>query len=186
VKPDQIRIIIGPGGKTIKGIVDQTGCSVDVDDDGTVAIASSDSDAVQRALQIIEGLVAEPEVGRIYKGKITRIVDFGAFVEILPNSEALLHVSEIAHTRVESPGDILKEGEEVEVKVISVERDGKVRLSRRELLPLPEGEEGEAAKERMTRAREAGPGGGRPGGGGGRDRGPRGGGGGRDRGRDRR
>jgi polyribonucleotide nucleotidyltransferase len=181
VKPDQIRIIIGPGGKTIKGIVDQTGCSVDVDDDGTVAIASSDSAAVQRALQIIEGLVAEPEVGRIYKGKITRIVDFGAFVEILPNSEALLHVSEIAHTRVESPGDILKEGEEVEVKVISVERDGKVRLSRRELLPLPEGEEGEAAKERMTRAREAGPGGGRPGGGGGRDRGGRGGGRGRDR-----
>jgi polyribonucleotide nucleotidyltransferase len=187
VKPDQIRIIIGPGGKTIKGIVDQTGCSVDVEDDGTVAIASSDSAAVQRALQIIEGLVAEPEVGRIYKGKITRIVDFGAFVEILPNSEALLHVSEIAHERVESPGDVLKEGEEVEVKVISVERDGKVRLSRRELIPFPEGEEGEMAKERLARAREAGPGGGRgrgPGGGGGgggrggdRDRGPRGGGG---------
>jgi polyribonucleotide nucleotidyltransferase len=177
VKPDQIRIIIGPGGKTIKGIVDQTGCSVDVDDDGTVAIASADSDAVKKALAIIEGLVAEPEVGRIYKGKITRLVDFGAFVEILPNSEALLHVSEIAHTRVESPGDILKEGEEVEVKVISVERDGKVRLSRRELLEFPEGEEGEAAKERMARAREAGPGGGRGprggGHGGGRDRGPR-------------
>ena len=173
VKPDQIRIIIGPGGKTIKGIVDQTGCSVDVDDDGTVAIASADSDAVKKALAIIEGLVAEPEVGRIYKGKITRIVDFGAFVEILPNSEALLHVSEIAHTRVENPGDILKEGEEVEVKVISVERDGKVRLSRRELLEFPEGEEGEAAKERMARSREAGPGGGRGG--------PRGGGGGRDR-----
>jgi polyribonucleotide nucleotidyltransferase len=186
VKPDQIRIIIGPGGKTIKGIVDQTGCSVDVEDDGTVAVASADSDAVKRALAIIEGLVAEPEVGRIYKGKITRLVDFGAFVEILPNSEALLHVSEIAHTRVESPEDVLKEGEEVEVKVISVERDGKVRLSRRELLPFPEGEEGEAAKERMQRAREAGPGGGRgprrdgPGGGRDRDRGGRGGGG-RDR-----
>jgi polyribonucleotide nucleotidyltransferase len=188
VKPDQIRIIIGPGGKTIKGIVDQTGCSVDVEDDGTVAVASADSDAVKRALAIIEGLVAEPEVGRVYRGKITRLVDFGAFVEILPNSEALLHVSEIAHSRVESPEDVLKEGEEVEVKVISVERDGKVRLSRRELLPFPEGEEGEAAKERMQRAREAGPGGGRgPRGGGGRDRdrGPRGGGG-RDRGdRDR-
>jgi polyribonucleotide nucleotidyltransferase len=188
VKPDQIRIIIGPGGKTIKGIVDQTGCSVDVEDDGTVAVASADSDAVKRALAIIEGLVAEPEVGRIYKGKITRLVDFGAFVEILPNSEALLHVSEIAHTRVESPEDVLKEGEEVEVKVISVERDGKVRLSRRELLAFPEGEEGEAAKERMQRAREAGPGGGRgprrdgPGGGRGGDRGGRGGDrGGRDR-----
>src|ERR1051325_7778676 len=182
VKPDQIRIIIGPGGKTIKGIVDQTGCSVDVEDDGTVAIASADSDAVKRALAIIEGLVAEPEVGRVYKGKITRLVDFGAFVEILPNSEALLHVSEIAHHRVESPADELQEGEEVEVKVISVERDGKVRLSRRELQPFPEGEEGEAAKERMARAREAGPGGGRGGRSGGRDRDRDRGGRGRDRG----
>ncbi|HEX6275218.1 MAG TPA: polyribonucleotide nucleotidyltransferase [Polyangiaceae bacterium] len=179
VKPDQIRIVIGPGGKTIKGIVDQTGCSVDVDDDGTVAVASADSDAVKRAIQIIEGLIAEPEVGTIYHGKVTRIVDFGAFVEILPNSEALLHVSEFAHERVENPGDVLKEGDEVEVKVISVERDGKVRLSRRELLPFPEGEEGDRARERIQRAREAGSGGGRgPGGG-------RGGGGGRDRDRGR-
>ncbi|HEY4106964.1 MAG TPA: polyribonucleotide nucleotidyltransferase [Polyangiaceae bacterium] len=180
VKPDQIRIIIGPGGKTIKGIVEQTGCAVDVKDDGTVAVASSDADAVKRALAIIEGLTAEPEVGRVYHGVVKRLVDFGAFVEILPNNEALLHVSEIAHERIESPGDVLKEGEEIDVKVISVERDGKVRLTRRELLPLPEGEEGEAAKERIARAREAGPpqrgprrdgpGGGR---GGDRDRGPR-------------
>ncbi|HEY2409596.1 MAG TPA: polyribonucleotide nucleotidyltransferase [Polyangiaceae bacterium] len=178
VKPDQIRIIIGPGGKTIKGIVEQTGCQVDVNDDGTVAVASADADAVKRALAIIEGLTAEPEVGRIYKGTVKRLVDFGAFIEILPNNEALLHVSEIAHERVESPADVLKEGEEVEVKVLSVERDGKVRLTRRELLPFPEGEEGEAARERIARAREAGPpqrgprrdGGGR---GGDRDRGPR-------------
>jgi polyribonucleotide nucleotidyltransferase len=186
VKPDQIRIIIGPGGKTIKGIIDQTGCSVDVNDDGTVAVASADSDAVKRAIQIIEGLTAEPEVGRIYKGTIKRLVDFGAFVEILPNNEALLHVSEIAHERVENPADVLKEGDEIEVKVISVERDGKVRLTRRELLPFPEGELGEQAKERIARAREQG--GGPPrGGGGGRDRGGRGGGD-RDRGprRDRR
>jgi len=186
VKPDQIRIIIGPGGKTIKGIIDQTGCSVDVNDDGTVAVASADSDAVKRAIQIIEGLTAEPEVGRIYKGQIKRLVDFGAFVEILPNNEALLHVSEIAHERIENPADVLKEGDEIEVKVISVERDGKVRLTRRELLPFPEGDLGEQAKERIARAREQG--GGPPrGGGGGRDRGgDRGGG--RDRGprRDRR
>jgi len=179
VKPDQIRIIIGPGGKTIKGIIDQTGCSVDVNDDGTVAVASADSDAVKRAIQIIEGLTAEPEVGRIYKGQIKRLVDFGAFVEILPNNEALLHVSEIAHERIENPADVLKEGDEIEVKVISVERDGKVRLTRRELLPFPEGELGDQAKERIARAREQG--GGPPrGGGGGRDRGgDRGGGGGR-------
>ncbi|HVY27254.1 MAG TPA: polyribonucleotide nucleotidyltransferase [Polyangiaceae bacterium] len=176
VKPDQIRIIIGPGGKTIKGIIDQTGCSVDVNDDGTVAVASADSEAVKRAIQIIEGLTAEPEVGRIYKGQIKRLVDFGAFVEILPNNEALLHVSEIAHERIENPADVLKEGDEIEVKVISVERDGKVRLTRRELIPFPEGPEGEAAKERIARAREQGGGPPRGGGGGdrgGRDRGPR-------------
>jgi polyribonucleotide nucleotidyltransferase len=191
VKPDQIRLIIGPGGKTIKGIVDQTGCSVDVEDDGTVNVASADSDAVKRALSIIEGLVAEPEVGTVYHGTVRRITDFGAFVEILPNTEALLHVSEMAHERVESPGDVLAEGDEVDVKVISVERDGKIRLTRRELLPFPEGEEGERAKERIAKAREGGPPhrggppsrGGRPGGGdrggrpggdrGGRDRGPR-------------
>ncbi len=185
VKPDQIRIVIGPGGKTIKGIIDQTGCSVDVNDDGTVAVAGSDPEAVERALAIIRGLTAEPEVGRVYKGPIKRVVDFGVFVEILPNTEALLHVSEIAHERVESPSDVFQEGDEVEVKVISVDREGRVRLSRRELLALPEGEEGERARERIQRAREAGPqpsrGGGRPerggrDGGGPRDRGPRGGG----------
>ena len=180
VKPDQIRIIIGPGGKTIKGIVEQTGCSVDVEDDGTVSVAGSDPDAVKRALSIIEGLTAEPEVGRVYHGTVRRIVDFGAFVEILPNNEALLHVSEIAHERVENVGDVLKEGDEIDVKVISVDREGKTRLTRRELLPLPEGEEGERAKERIAKSREAGPPqrsggprGDRRDGGGGRDRGPR-------------
>ena len=134
-------------------------------------------EAVLKALEIIKGLTAEPEVGQIYKGTVTRIVDFGAFVEILPNKEALLHVSEIAHERVESPGDVLKEGETIDVKVISIDREGKTRLTRRELLPFPEGEEGEAARERIQRAREAGPPsrdrGGRPPRGG--DRGDRGG-----------
>ncbi|MDX2052013.1 MAG: polyribonucleotide nucleotidyltransferase [Polyangiaceae bacterium] len=185
VRPDQIRIIIGPGGKTIKGIVEQTGCSVDVKDDGTVAIASSDSEAVQRAVKIVEGLVMEPEVGAIYKGTVRRLVDFGAFVEIIPNTEALLHVSEISHERVNSPADVLAEGDEIEVKVISMEKDGKIRLSRRELLPFPEGDEGEMAKERMAKAREAGPPAGRGGPGGGRRDG-RSGGGDRDRGRPRR
>jgi polyribonucleotide nucleotidyltransferase len=141
VKPDQIRIIIGPGGKTIKGITEQTGCSVDIQDDGTVNVAGSDPEAVKKALGIIEGLVAEPEVGKVYKGTIKRIVDFGAFVEILPNNEALLHVSEIDYKRIEHPSDVLKEGDEIEVKCISVERDGKTRLSRKALLPVPEGYE---------------------------------------------
>jgi polyribonucleotide nucleotidyltransferase len=164
VKPDQIRLVIGPGGKTIKGIIDQTGVAIDVEDDGTVNIASSDPEAVKRALDIIKGLTAEPEVGAIYKGTVTRVADFGAFIEVLPGTDGLLHVSEMAHTRVENVTDVMKEGDVVEVKVIEVSRDGKIRLSRRELLPLPEGEEGERARERMASSREAGP----P-----RDRGPR-------------
>jgi polyribonucleotide nucleotidyltransferase len=181
VKPDQIRLIIGPGGKTIKGIVDQTGVSIDVEDDGTVNVASADPEAVKKALDIIRGLTAEAEVGAVYKGAVRRITDFGAFVEVLPNTDGLLHISEMAHTRVERVEDVLKEGDVIEVKVLSVDREGKIRLTRRELLPLPEGEEGERAKDRMAQAREAGPparregGRGGPGGdrGGDRDRGPR-------------
>jgi polyribonucleotide nucleotidyltransferase len=157
VKPDQIRLVIGPGGKTIKGIIDQTGVAIDVEDDGTVNIASSDPEAVKKALDIIKGLTAEPEVGTVYKGTVTRIADFGAFVEVLPGTDGLLHVSEMAHTRVERVTDVMKEGDVVEVKVIEVGRDGKIRLSRRELIPLPEGEEGERAKERMLASRETGP-----------------------------
>ncbi len=130
VKPDQIRLVIGPGGKTIKGIVDQTGVAIDVEDDGTVNVASSDPEAVKKALDIIRGLTAEPEVGAIYKGTVKRITDFGAFVEILPNTDGLVHISELAHTRVERVEDVLKEGDECEVKVLSVDREGKVRLSR--------------------------------------------------------
>jgi polyribonucleotide nucleotidyltransferase len=156
VKPDQIRLIIGPGGKTIKGIIDQTGVAIDVEDDGTVNVASSDSDAVKKALDIIKGLTTEPEVGTVYKGTVTRIADFGAFIEILPGTDGLLHVSEMAHHRVDKVTDVMKEGDTVEVKVISMDRDGKIRLTRRELLPLPEGEEGERAKQRIQQARDSG------------------------------
>jgi len=157
VKPDQIRIIIGPGGKTIKGIIDQTGVAIDVEDDGTVNVASSDSDAVKKAIDIIRGLTAEPEVGAVYKGTVQRVrEDLGAFVEILPGQDGLLHISEIAHTRVEKVSDVIKEGEQIEVKVISVDREGKIRLSRRELIPFPEGEEGERAKARLQASREGG------------------------------
>ncbi|MGD0528715.1 MAG: S1 RNA-binding domain-containing protein, partial [Polyangiaceae bacterium] len=177
VKPDQIRLIIGPGGKTIKGIIDQTGVAIDVEDDGTVNVASADSDAVKKALDIIKGLTTEPEVGATYKGTVSRVADFGAFIEIMPGTDGLLHVSEMAHTRVDKVTDVMKEGDAVEVKVLSIDREGKIRLSRRELLPFPEGPEGEAAKKRMEQAREQG---GPP---------PRSGGGGRDRrdggGRDR-
>ncbi len=185
VKPDQIRLIIGPGGKTIKGIVDATGVAIDVEDDGTVNVASSDPEAVKKALDIIKGLTAEAEIGAVYTGAVKRITDFGAFVEVLPNTDGLLHISEMAHTRVERVEDVLKEGDVIDVKVLSVDREGKIRLTRRELLPLPEGEEGERAAERMAQARDAGPparrdgpprGGDRGGPRGGGDRGPRGGG----------
>ena len=156
VKPDQIRLIIGPGGKTIKGIVDATGVAIDVEDDGTVNVASSDADAVKKALDIIRGLTQEAETGATYTGTVKRITDFGAFVEILPNTDGLLHISEMAHTRVERVEDVLKEGDTIDVKVLSVDREGKIRLSRRELLPLPEGEEGERAAERMAASRESG------------------------------
>lgn len=168
VKPDQIRLIIGSGGKTIKGIVDQTGVQIDVEDDGTVNIASSDSAAVEKALTIIRGLTTEPEIGAVYKGSVTRVMDFGAFVEILPGTEGLLHVSEMAHHRVEDAFAEFQNGDEVEVKVLDIGRDGKIRLSRRELLPLPEGEEGQAAAARMAASREGGGGSDRGG-----DRGPR-------------
>jgi polyribonucleotide nucleotidyltransferase len=178
VKPDQIRIIIGSGGKTIKGITEQTGCAINIEDDGTVSIASADSDAVARAVKIIEGLLEEPEVGKVYQGTVKRVVDFGAFVEILPNTEALLHVSEIAYERTENVSDVLHEGDEVEVKVLSVERDGKIRLSRRALLPVPEGYNGSLPEEGARRdggaprgRRDGGSGGG--GRGGDRDRGRR-------------
>ena len=158
VNPSQIRLVIGPGGKTIKGIVDQTGVSIDIEDDGTVNIASSDQAAVQRAIDIVRGLTAEAEIGATYKGTVKRVVDFGAFVEIFPGTEGLVHVSELAHTRVENVADVLKEGQEVEVKVLSIEDGtGKIRLSRRALLPLPEGEEGDRARERMERSHNEGP-----------------------------
>jgi len=121
-----------------------------------VNVASADPEAVKRALEIIKGLTAEAEVGATYKGTVKRITDFGAFVEILPNTDGLLHISEIAHTRVDRVEDVLKEGDSIEVKVLSVDREGKIRLSRREILPLPEGQEGERAAERMAQARDGG------------------------------
>jgi polyribonucleotide nucleotidyltransferase len=151
IKPEQIRIVIGSGGKTIKGITEQTGCAINIEDDGTVSVASADSDAVARAVRIIEGLLEEPEVGKVYKGTVRRVVDFGAFVEILPNCEALLHISEYAYERTADMGAVVKEGDELEVKVLSVERDGKIRLSRRALLTPPEGWE-----ERPPRSEDRG------------------------------
>jgi polyribonucleotide nucleotidyltransferase len=134
VKPDRIRDIIGPGGKMIRAIIEQTGVAIDVEDNGTVSIASADDASAKKAIDIIKGLTTEPEIGQFYNGVVRRIVDFGAFVEILPGTDGLIHISELDVKRVNKVTDVLNEGDEVLVKVISVDRQGKIRLSRKEAL----------------------------------------------------
>jgi polyribonucleotide nucleotidyltransferase len=134
ISPDKIRDIIGAGGKTIRSIQERTGCNVNVSDDGTVKIASSDRVASQKAVDIIKALTTEPVVGEIYLGTVAKIMEFGAFITILPGSDGLCHISELTEERVDRVEDIVKEGEEVVVKCIGVERGGKIRLSRKEAL----------------------------------------------------
>jgi polyribonucleotide nucleotidyltransferase len=134
VKPEKIREIIGPGGKVIRGIIEATGVKMDVEDDGTVTIASSDEAASKKAVEMVQRIAAEAEVGKIYKGTVRKIVDFGAFVEILPGTDGLIHISQLAPERVRRVSDILKEGDEVMVKVLEIDRQGKIRLSRKEAL----------------------------------------------------
>jgi polyribonucleotide nucleotidyltransferase len=134
IKPDKIRDIIGPGGKTIRAIVEQTGAQIDVDDAGIVSIASADARGLQRAIDLIKGLTMEAEVGNFYQGVVKRVVEFGAFVEILPGTDGLIHISELAPERTRNVTDVVQEGDEVVVKVINIDRDGKIRLSRKEAL----------------------------------------------------
>jgi polyribonucleotide nucleotidyltransferase len=134
VKPDRIRDVIGPGGKNIRQIISETGVSINVEDDGTVTIATSDAEAASMAVDMVNWLTEEAEVGKIYLGKVKKVVDFGAFVEILPGTEGLVHISQLARERVNKVTDILNEGDEVSVKVIEIDRSGKIRLSRKEAL----------------------------------------------------
>jgi polyribonucleotide nucleotidyltransferase len=141
IKPDKVRDIIGPGGKTIRAIQEQTGAQIDIADNGVVSIASSNSKAIEQAQALISGLTMEPEVGQFYNGIVKKIVEIGAFVEIIPGTDGLLHISEVAKERIRAVEDVLNEGDEVIVKCIKVDRDGKIRLSRREALdanPAPE------------------------------------------------
>src|SRR5213596_2637488 len=157
---DKIRDVIGPGGKMIRSIIERTGVKIDVEDDGRVNVASADETSAQKAISIIQELTATPELNKTYLGKIQRITDFGAFVEIMPGTDGLLHVSEIANHRVKDVRDELKEGEQLMVKVINIDPTGKIRLSRKALL---QSEEGAAAATPSTARAE----GGQP------DRGPR-------------
>jgi polyribonucleotide nucleotidyltransferase len=186
---DKIRDVIGPGGKMIRSIIERTGVKIDVEDDGHVNVASADEAAAKKAIAIIQELTATAELNKTYLGKVQRITDFGAFVEIMPGTDGLLHVSEIARHRVNDVRDELTEGEQIMVKVINIDPSGKIRLSRKALLAEEGGPEGSAEggeggapaegahRERPHREqghhdRGRGPRGGRPGrpGGGGHDR----------------
>ena len=168
INKDKIRDIIGPGGKTIRSIVERTGCKIEVHDDGRVDIASVDEESTQKALEIIKQLTAEAELSKTYVGKVVRVVNFGAFIEILPGVEGLCHISEIENHRINEVTDVLNEGDETTVKVIDIDATGRVRLSRRVLLK----DDGGGERRDRRGPRGGGPGGDR-GGGGGRDRGPR-------------
>src|SRR5438552_585738 len=195
INPDKIRDIIGPGGKIIRKITEETKTSIDIQDDGSVNIGSNNAEHTQRAVDWIKSLTREVAAGEIYTGKVTRIMPFGAFVEILPGKEGLVHISELANYRVPTVEDVVKIGEEIQVLVTEIDRQGRVNLSRRALLePAEDGHEGEEAPPRNgeggregrrpfseRRGRDGGERGGRGGGGGGfgggrdrdRDRGPR-------------
>jgi len=144
IKVDKIRDVIGSGGKTIRSIVEQTGCKIEVQDDGTINIASVDETSAKKAMAIIKELTAEAEIGRIYQGRVKRVMDFGAFVEIFAGTEGLCHVSQLAEHRVNNIHDEVKEGDQMPVKVIDIDRDGKIKLSRKEALRARGGDAGRA------------------------------------------
>ena len=163
INPEKIRDVIGKGGATIRALTEETGCTIDIGEDGTITIASTDADKAEHAKKRIAEITAEAEIGKVYEGAITKILDFGALVNILPGKDGLLHISQIAHQRVENVTDFLKEGQIVKVKVMETDEKGRIKLSMKALLERPEGME-EERFERPPR-REYGD---RP------DRGPRG------------
>jgi len=140
VKSDQVRTVIGSGGKNIRGIIEATGCSIDIEDDGRINIASADGEACKRAIKMVRDLTQEAEVGKLYMGTVRKVMEFGAFVEIFPGTDGLVHVSELDKERVRNVTDILNEGDQVLVKCIGIDRQGKIKLSRKEALgqTLPE------------------------------------------------
>jgi polyribonucleotide nucleotidyltransferase len=133
IPTDKIRDLIGKGGATIRGIIEQTGAKIDVDDTGKVSVASSDADGLKKALEIIGNITAVPEIGKVYLGKVVRLAEFGAFVELFPGTDGLLHISEIAEHRVKEVKDELREGDQVMVKVLAIEGN-RIKLSRKALI----------------------------------------------------
>ncbi|HKL26629.1 MAG TPA: polyribonucleotide nucleotidyltransferase [Desulfuromonadales bacterium] len=142
VKSDQVRTVIGSGGKNVRAIIEATGCAIDIQDDGTIHISSSDGEAAKQAIKMIRDLTQEAEVGKIYQGEVKKIMEFGAFVEIFPGTDGLVHISELAKERVRQVTDVVKEGDEILVKCIGIDRQGKIKLSRKEALGETMPEEG--------------------------------------------
>ena len=134
IKPEKVRVLIGPGGKTIREITNASGARIDVDDEGTVTVASADREISDAAIRMINEIIQEAEVDKLYMGKVVKIMDFGAFVEIFPGTDGLVHISQLARERVEKVTDVLNEGDEVLVKVLEVDNNGKIRLSRKAAL----------------------------------------------------
>ena len=134
IKPEKVREVIGAGGKVIKSIIEETGVKIDIEDDGSIHVASTNPEMTKKAIAMIEDICAEAQMGKIYHGRVVKIVDFGAFVEILPNTQGLLHISEVANERIRDVRDYLNEGGNVEVKVIDIDRAGRIKLSRKALL----------------------------------------------------
>ena len=139
VKQDKIREVIGPGGKTIRGIQQDCGVKINIEDTGVVTIASVDSASLEKAKEIVNRIVEEVEIGKTYLGTVRKIMDFGAFVEVLPGTDGLVHISQLAHHRVKSVADEVSEGDQILVKVLEIDRQGKIRLSRKETMPAPTG-----------------------------------------------
>ena len=135
---DKIREVIGTGGKVIQKIIADTGVKIDIEEDGTVFILTADAAGAQAAVDTINGIIAEPEVGMIYKGKVTKVMDFGAFVEFMPGREGLVHISKLDHKRVEKVTDVVNEGDEIVVKLTEIDKQGRMNLSRKDALPKPE------------------------------------------------
>ncbi|MDP6484783.1 MAG: polyribonucleotide nucleotidyltransferase, partial [Nitrospinota bacterium] len=138
IRPEKVRDVIGPGGKVVRGIIEKTGVTIDIEDDGTILVASIDEPSAKAAIAMIADLTQEAEIGKIYRGIVKKIMDFGAFVEIFPGTDGLVHISQLDHTRVKTVTDIVKEGDEVMVKVLEIDGQGRIRLSRKEAMKKTE------------------------------------------------
>jgi len=153
INPEKIRDVIGKGGATIRALTEETGCTIDLNDDGVVTIASSDAAKAQDAIARIQAITVEVEIGQIYEGPITKLFDFGALVNVLPGKDGLLHISQIAHERIEKVTDVLAEGQVVKVKVLGTDEKGRIKLSMKALVERPEGMPEPERRERSERPR---------------------------------